>query len=243
MKKKIFIIMSITIAVIIWILIWYNQDQKYKKYRNVITNEKYVVRLDNKKYEGEITNNYETIKSVPDILELDARIIDKNLGNSFKVGKYNIYTEIVEKDHSVWRFHEPHNPDDVYMDVISGTREFFQNNIKKKNEKISIFEINLLPDINKYDYIFNSIQYKIGNSHGALINISDPDKDTAIIEDVNGNITIIQIYDKTKLDIFDMVANFEVFSADGYRFIDADYRDGIYVDNIVKVIDNGNYKK
>lgn len=76
-----------------------------------------------------------------------------------------------------------------------------------------------------------------------MINISDPDKDTAIIEDVNGNITIIQIYDKTKLDIFDMVANFEVFSADGYRFIDADYRDGIYVDNIVKVIDNGNYKK
>lgn len=85
-------------------------------------------------------------------------------------------------------------------------------------------------EINQY---LNWKYYKINNSHIAMYYHRPVDNITfAIMRDANGNLISIGASHIDDAVIFDMMVNYESFGTAGFRFIEQEDRDKIYVDTI-----------
>lgn len=234
-NKQILSVNIIILLILCVILVMYNNQWKYKKYNNYYTGIKYEVKIDNKIYENDKLSDYgkiNTINQTKDILELHTRLINPSTNTSFRTGKYDVFlSKVDEQDMTSYTFYKDNKllDDEKEFRILSLTKESMKNaGLLQDGVEVNLHQINISNGINKLEYADDSIPYKF-KSHGALINISDPEKDTAIIEDVNGNFTIMEVYDKDKFNIFDLVANFEVFEgASDIKYAKEEYRDGVY---------------
>ena len=234
MRKKLKIIIGILVLIIVCIILYDLKKYEYAQFRRIDSGFSYDIKLNTKKMSDyQITmEGIEKLKQTPDDYRLEARFIDPINNTSIKIDKMSQFSRVINKENEVAMYDfNIINTKDVYMKLYVFSKKSAKLNLRTDD----IRELILLPDIGGIEYFMNWDPYRVDGLFEAYINTADSKVNSAIIRDVNGNFTVIKLYDKKMLDIKDIVANFEVFDADGYRYINDVGRDGVYIDTIKSV--------
>lgn len=190
------------------------------------------VTIDNNKYLLEkYEYDYELLEPEEDSSN-SCRYINQALQTSIKLDKpVTIYSGLLQSGVTINSFLKP-NEELSYMDLISFSKEALEEYGGPDN---LLDMVEGLESVGRFDKKYSNewFGYRVSKSHVAWINTADPDFDIAVMKDALGNIYVLEVWDKNYVNIYDVVASFEIFRANGHRFINMPEREKRYIGNII----------